>query len=445
MMNRHFDFDIPFVWTAVFHWLSYMLFITLLPKRLSRLATAVVAFLFLAAQIALFSLIAPLQGMMFNLGMTLFALWTLIPFLLLIAGPLTNLVYYCARAFILGGFAVSLAWQLYRFYSERSAVLMQPDRQIVFELAVGLVVFPLIWLLERRHRAELREMLVEPPSVIEAVAIALIIYIASSLSYTALDTPFTGKSEAEIFNIRTIVYFGGAAILYALHLQLCGNYAQSERDALQHILDQQYTNYRMEQESVDLVNRKYHDLKHQISVLRAGLGDAQKTEYLDQLEQEIRTYEAQNKTGNEVLDTILTSKSIYCQTHGITLTVVADGHALDFMNVMDLSALFGNMLDNAIEAAERVEESEQRLILLSVSRQKGFLRVQIKNRYPEGPTFRGVLPETTKADKRFHGYGLKSIRYTVEKYGGSIAVHGEDGWFELGLLIPLPESDEAAS
>lgn len=90
------------------------------------------------------------------------------------------------------------------------------------------------------------------------------------------------------------------------------------------------------------------------------------------MEQEIRSYEAQNKTGNEVLDTILTSKSLYCQQHGITLTCVADGAALDFMDTMDLCSLFGNALDNAIESVEKLPDSEQRLIHLVVARQKSF-------------------------------------------------------------------------
>ena len=88
----------------------------------------------------------------------------------------------------------------------------------------------------------------------------------------------------------------------------------------------------------------------------------EKAHYLDAMEQEIRSYEAQNKTGNEVLDTILTSKSLYCQQHGITLTCVADGAALDFMDTMDLCSLFGNALDNAIESVEKLPDSEQRLI-----------------------------------------------------------------------------------
>ena len=73
---------------------------------------------------------------------------------------------------------------------------------------------------------------------------------------------------------------------------------------------------------------------------------------------------------------------------------------------------------------------------------KQFLRIFAKNRYNAAPLEEGMLPETTKRDKRFHGYGWKSIRSTVEKYGGSVTMHGADGWFELGILIPLAEETE---
>lgn len=45
------------------------------------------------------------------------------------------------------------------------------------------------------------------------------------------------------------------------------------------------------------------------------------------------------------------------------------------------------------------------------------------------------MPKTTKQDKRFHGYGMKSIRKIVEKYNGSVTVNAKDGWFELRILM----------
>lgn len=187
-----------------------------------------------------------------------------------------------------------------------------------------------------------------------------------------------------------------------------------------------------------MVNRKYHDLKHQIAALRADLGAEAKLDCLDQIERDIRAYESQNQTGNKVLDAILTAKTSYCLEHGITLTTMADGGALAFMGVVEVSALFGNALDNAIEAVSRLSDQSERLIRLFVSRQKGFLCVKVENRCVDSLVTGGELPQTTKGDRSLHGYGLKSIRATAEKYGGSVAVQAENGWFTLSVVIPIP-------
>ena len=90
-----------------------------------------------------------------------------------------------------------------------------------------------------------------------------------------------------------------------------------------------------------MVNQKYHDLKHQINLLKSTAQILKKTgEYLEQMEREIKIYETQNKTGNKVLDTILTSKSMHCQRHGIELKFMGEGQLLNFMEDMDISALF---------------------------------------------------------------------------------------------------------
>ena len=208
-------------------------------------------------------------------------------------------------------------------------------------------------------------------------------------------------------------------------------------NTLQNILEMQYRNYQLSQESIDLVNQKYHDLKHQITLLKAEANSEKSTRYLEQMEKEIKSYEAQNKTGNKVLDAVLTSKSLYCQNKGIGLTCVADGTLLNFIAEMDISALFGNVLDNAIESVEKLDAPEKRLIHLYVAQQKNFLCIKIENYCEEKLTFRNGMPQTTKKDKRFHGFGMKSIQSTVKKYGGSVTSEMRDSWFELRILIPL--------
>lgn len=140
-----------------------------------------------------------------------------------------------------------------------------------------------------------------------------------------------------------------------------------------------------------------------------------------------------------MLDTILTSKSLYCQQHGITLTCVADGAALDFMDTMDLCSLFGNALDNAIESVEKLPDSEQRLIHLVVTRKKNFVWIRVENTYDGAFRADGTLPKTTKTDARYHGYGLKSIYDTAEKYGGTAEISTQEKRFTLKVLLPVQQ------
>ena len=272
---------------------------------------------------------------------------------------------------------------------------------------------------------------------LSAFLIAISVFAVSNISYLTINTPFSGRYSFEIANIRTIVDLAGIAILYAHLMQCCEMRARKELEAVQNVLQNQYAQYVQSKESIELINYKYHDLKHQIAVLRSEEDPQKREAFLDEMEEEIRQYEAQNKTGNKVLDTVLTSKSLYCNKNGITFTCVADGTLLNFMAEMDISALFGNILDNAIEGAEKIPEKEKRLIHLSVAEQKSFLRIRVENYCEEKIVFKNGIPQTTKKDKRFHGFGMKSIQSTVKKYGGSVTAGVRDNWFELRILIPL--------
>ena len=108
------------------------------------------------------------------------------------------------------------------------------------------------------------------------------------------------------------------------------------------------------------------------------------------------------------------------------------------MENMDISALFGNALDNAMEGVMKLPDEKDRLIHLTVSNQKGFLRIMVENRFDGDVELQNGMPKTTKGDTAFHGFGVKSIKSIAEKYGGSLRVRAEDGWFRIGILIPRP-------
>ena len=299
------------------------------------------------------------------------------------------------------------------------------------------VLYILIYLIERYLKKDIEELQITRRELLVVYFVLIMVYCISNVSYVDVKSIFSAGTAMDVFIIRTLADLSGMAVLYAYHIQVKEIQMRFEKDTLRNIMDMQYKNYKLSKESIDIVNQKYHDLKHQINLLKSGADSEKAGEYLEQMEREIKIYETQNKTGNKVLDTILTSKSMHCQRHGIELKFMGEGQLLNFMEDMDISALFGNMLDNAIESVVKIKDRQKRLISLHVIQDKQFIRIRTENYCEENVQFQDGIPITTKNDKRFHGYGMKSMKKIVEKYGGSVMAGKTDNWFELKILIPM--------
>lgn len=213
---------------------------------------------------------------------------------------------------------------------------------------------------------------------------------------------------------------------------------------LQHELDVQRqlwlshrSQYEMSKENIAIINQKCHDLKHQIAALRNFYSEDQRKEYLERIEKSIMIYDSTIKTGNEILDTILTEKKLLCEKNQIELTCVADGECLSFIDPIDLYAIITNALNNAIDYVTQLEDPNQRIIAVMVYSRANVAFIQVENYFPGTLEYRDGLPETTKADRNLHGFGLKSIRYSVEKYSGYLNIDTKSDMFILRISLPI--------
>lgn len=197
------------------------------------------------------------------------------------------------------------------------------------------------------------------------------------------------------------------------------------------LLRQAGEQYALAKENIEMINLKCHDLKHQIREL-GGRSLAQRE--ISEIENMISIYDAPVHTGNEALDIILTEKSLYCNKRRIELYCIVDGGLLSFMSDPDLYSVFGNLLDNAIEAVEGLPEGK-RFINLSVRTVNGFTRISTSNCLVSEPVFDGGLPRTTKDDKENHGYGMKSIRLVCRKYDGELDIRTVGGMFTVNIVF----------
>ena len=225
-------------------------------------------------------------------------------------------------------------------------------------------------------------------------------------------------------------------VLYIQFSLATNKHLKSELQTTMQLLKQAEDQYKSSKENVDIINLKCHDLKHQLTeYAKNGKLDS---ELLGELENVINIYDSTIKTGNEALDLILSEKSLICQKKDIKLTCLADCSKLNFINKTDLYSLFGNLIDNAMEAVYKIQDVDKRHINLVVKNVNSFVSISIDNYY-EGNIvlLDNGLPKTTKEDKDYHGYGMKSIQLIVNKYDGDLNISLDNNVFSLFIMFPI--------
>lgn len=212
---------------------------------------------------------------------------------------------------------------------------------------------------------------------------------------------------------------------------------QREVKYLKHALRQGERQYEISKDTIDAINVKCHDIKYKLAALAAKNGVA--SEAWEDLRKSVSIYDTRIETGNKLLDVLLTEKSLYCEQNKIAISCMADGKKLDFMEDIDIYCMFGNLLDNALDAVKKIEPNERRIVDLSVREKDGIILVQEENYFDGVLEFVDGLPVSTKKeDKNYHGFGMHSLCMIVRKYGGVLTASALDDIFRLNIMIPVP-------
>lgn len=226
-----------------------------------------------------------------------------------------------------------------------------------------------------------------------------------------------------------------ALCIFALLVQITLQRAyklREENSVVKSILQQERKRYQMSKENIDLINVKCHDLKYRL----ASCGGKLPQQEMQEILRAINFYDTDFKTGNEVLDVVLSEKSLKCDGLGIKLSCMADGKALDFMEAGDIYSLFGNALDNAIEAVGKLSDVEKRTVSVTVESRGEVAFVNIMNYYDGELEIVQGTPQTKKTgDSGYHGFGFKSMKMIAGKYHGSISVAADKDTFTLSAYL----------
>ena len=271
--------------------------------------------------------------------------------------------------------------------------------------------------------------------VLSFVILIAVIYLAQLIPLVQSDWNYVNRLYANLAVLLCLIIQFGYPYLYDMIIK--DRKLSEEKQILENMLIVQAKQQKLGKETTDILNLKIHDMKNQLNTLK-NLHGQNRLDSIDELEKSIDIYSNIAKTGNESLDIVLTQKGLICSSKNITFTYIIDGKSFSFMKPTDITSLFGNILDNAIESAS-LEEGEFRLVKLSCETKKDFLQIQEINYCHRDLKFKNGLPITTKLDKNNHGFGMKSISYIIEKYHGQVKVTLENNIFRLYVLIPLDD------
>ncbi len=216
---------------------------------------------------------------------------------------------------------------------------------------------------------------------------------------------------------------------------------QEQKDKIQIAqLQQQFAYYQEKLKDEEKVRSVYHDMKNHLLVLQRHIlqrqiNSPETAEMVEKLQSQVAMYEDYVHTGNDILDIILKEKSELAREKSIAFSVTSDLNGVDFIEPLDISTIFSNALDNAIEASEKLPE-EQRAILVKAGKMQNFFSVLIENNCLQNSENTNI--RTTKSDDFLHGFGISNMRKAAEKYGGQLTIKYEKGTFTLKILIPIP-------
>lgn len=252
-------------------------------------------------------------------------------------------------------------------------------------------------------------------------------------------------SDHNVIILAVVADFGLAFSLIALerNQQLREQQVQLAVETTE--LKYEVSNALRAQRSDQNLKRLYHDMKNHLLAIQSMAGDKKElNDYLGELLPQLDDYGNRLNTGSAIIDALLGDKRERAMGFGVRLHVQLDLTSLSFMNSAELVSIFGNAVDNAVEAARECSDPDERCVYIKSRRVRDMFFLSFENHYAGERSRQAGRFRTGKADKEFHGIGLGSIEKAVRKYSGEVhAEHdNEKRLFTLNIMLPLPEQSE---
>lgn len=299
-----------------------------------------------------------------------------------------------------------------------SSILYALSRMIRFLVWIGISLL---------LKTSLQRMRISLPMKLQLIVV-LIIAVPTVACFTTIY--FIPDQPAIVYPLCVVVVFSNLSCI------LLVEYLHKSTQEMYHAqkLKMQQNYYEAKLKNEERIRSIYHDMKNHLLVMESKQNTEETRQMAETLRSQIADYEDYVHTGNEFLDIILKDKSAKAREKQIDFSAMVDFHGIDFMKPLDISTIFGNAIDNAIEASENLPEYK-RLITVKAERVRDMLLITIENNTQPG---NHLTEGTTKKDRFVHGFGIPNIKKAVEKYSGQCNFQQKERVYRLKILIPCP-------
>lgn len=311
---------------------------------------------------------------------------------------------------------------------------IEPLQKYEYENEIGIflsrmVIFWVVLLLGyfSHHRNEQKilpiwTMFVSPCIPILTIGVELLFTTVSGVTAQSVTV-----SMILLFIINIVVFFlyESLSIAYARAAEQEKNYYQNQCQLMQN--------------AVEDTRRFHHDISNHFSIVEAFL-EGHKTNEASQYLQELIQKEEKKSvlystSGNIVVDSIINYKLRSISDWNVTVTVDIVIPTELPIEIVDLSTILTNLLDNAVQALQKTDGKRE--LKIAMTYRKGMLFIAVKNTYPGKVHYENGEIVTTKEDTESHGYGLKNVESAAEKYDGICQLHHNDVYFDAEVALYL--------
>ena len=179
-----------------------------------------------------------------------------------------------------------------------------------------------------------------------------------------------------------------------------------------------------------------HDAKKHLAAIQALNEDPAIGSYVTKLSEQLKDYSRSRNSGNKLLDVMLHKYEIDCKMRGISFEYDVKVCNLSQLEDIDLVAILGNLLDNAVTAAEK---SEEKWIVLNTVHRNAYSVIILSNSCDTQPKRSGNRLLSTKSNVNFHGFGLKSVAKAISKYQGDFEWSYDSGKHTFTITVMITD------